>query len=490
MKIGGNPMHLIATQGSSTYSISKSLRFNSADSAYLSRTPGSAGNRQKFTISFWMKISALHASDTAQIMFADGNSSNSSYIGLMDTSVGNQIQWTVGDGVSNYGWRRSTLALRDLTAWYHIVMAVDTTLSTAANRMRLYINNVEVTSFSSSGDVPQNTQSGFCNNTIHYIGRHTNTALFGYFDGYLADLYLIDGQQLTPSDFAETSSTTGQWVPKAYTGTYGTTGYHLDFADNSSTTALGYDAAGSNDWSTSNFSVTAGAGNDSLSDTPTNNYCVLNPLVPSAASITNGALDSGTTAVRGTFNAILFNSYWEITAGGSAVTAGVISAGGTTNTTTVTANKTFGFKLTTAGALSYKNITDAGSWTSITTGLTDEQYPYGTTAAANWNFGQRAFAGTADGSSLCTNNLSSDTVKASGTFTGNASADGPFVWCNGTGASLTINGNTVTFGTHTDKLANGFKLRTSSASYNASGSNTWSWTAGTAFRKNNAQTNG
>ena len=120
-----------------------------------------------------------------------------------------------------------------------------------------------------------------------------------------------------------------------------------------------------------------------------------------------------------------------------------------------------------------------GSWTSISTGLTGNRWPYSVTQAASWNFGQQPLPEALDTGflALCQANLStSGTVTVSGSFTGNANADGPFVWMNGVPDTLTINSNAVTFGTHADKLANGFKLRTSSASYNVAGSNTWTAT--------------
>ena len=105
-----------------------------------------------------------------------------------------------------------------------------------------------------------------------------------YFGGYLAEFNFIDGQQYDPSYFGETNVLTGQWNPKKYTGGYGTNGFYLNFSDNSGTTAttLGKDSSGNgNNYTPNNFSVSAGAGNDSLEDSPTNNFSTLNPLVPS-----------------------------------------------------------------------------------------------------------------------------------------------------------------------------------------------------------------
>jgi hypothetical protein len=286
------------------------------------------------------------------------------------------------------------------------------------------------------------------------------------------------------------------WVPKKYSGTYGANGFYLKFNDATTTTTIGNDSSGNaNNFTTSGISVTSGVTFDQMTDSPTTNFCVLNPLIPSAANISWANLRSGTTAVRGTINALLANSYWEVTAGGSAVTAGTISDAAATNTTTVTANKVFGFRLTSAGTLDYINITDAGSWTNITSGLSGQQFPYGITAAADWSFGQRAFVGTVPSGYAAVSTAApiSAAVTLSGSFTGNAAADGPYIWANGNPATLTINGNAVTFGTDADKTAGGFKLRTSSASYNASGTNNWTATAGNRFvqskRPNNGQVN-
>jgi hypothetical protein len=210
---------------------------------------------------------------------------------------------------------------RDPSAWYHIVWRVDTTQATAANRNRLYVNGVEQT-FSSSAYPAQNTDAGINTTTLHRIG--------GVFDGYLADIHFIDGQALDPTSFGE-YDTNGIWQPIEYTGSYGTNGFHLDFADNASTTTIGYDAAGSNDWTANNLSVTAGAGNDSLVDVPTNgaetdtgaggevkgNYCTWNPLT-GAITLTNGNLDGNSTGgawrgATGTAGVLSGKWYWEST---------------------------------------------------------------------------------------------------------------------------------------------------------------------------------
>lgn len=247
-----------------------------------------------------------------------------------------------------------------------------------------------------------------------------------------------------------------------------------------------------NNWTLSGHSLTAGPTYDWLDDTPTNNHATLNNLAPDAANISYANLRSGTTAVRSTMDTLAISGYWEVTAGGSNVTAGTVSEAGSTNTTTVTANKTFAFRLSASGSLDYRNVTDGGAWTSIATGLSGIRYAYGTGAAADWNFGQRPFSGTVPGGyfSVCTKNMAEGVITTSGTFTGNLSANGPCIVLNGVPLAMTINGNAVTFGTHADKLANGFKVRSSSASYNTSGTNTYSVTStGAKFKYANAQGN-
>lgn len=478
--------------GGATYQIANSLRFRASNSAYLTRTPAVASNRKTWTWSAWVKRGALSGGATSTNLFVADRSgtTDAAYTDIVFTTT-NQI------AVRGYAtnWRVSNAVFRDPSAWYHVVVALDTTQATAGDRVKVYVNGSQITSFATSNNPALNDDLGVNRAALHSLGQDVPGGPT-FFDGHMAHVYLIDGQALTPASFGQTEPTTGVWVPKAYSGTFGANGFFLQFKDAASTTTIGYDTSGnSNNFTTSGISVTSGVTFDQMTDTPTKNYCVLNPLAPSAANISWANLRSGTTAVRGSVNALLANSYWEVTAGGSAVTAGTISDAAVTNTTTVTANKVFGFRLTSAGTLDYINITDAGAWTNITSGLSGQQFPYGITAAADWNFGQRAFVGTVPSSyyALSTASPISAAVTLSGSFTGNAAADGPFVWTNGNPATLTINGNAVTFGTHADKTAGGFKLRTSSVSYNASGSNSWTATAGKRFvqlqKPNNAQVN-
>jgi len=239
--------------------ISNSCRFDDGDTAYLSKTYGSAGDRRQWTWSGWYKRGNL---GVQQILFSGGS-----------TGAPDAIQINSGDALNYYGGgavdanKVSTMLLRDTASWYHIVVALDTDQGTAANRNRIYVNGVEVTDFDTNTNHDLNDDLNITNNVLHCVGNHTNLTL--PMDGYLSDVYFIDGQQLTPSFFGTTNS--GVWVPTTYTGTYGTNGFRLDFADSGS---LGNDVSGNNNDYTSNNL----AASDQVPDTPTNNWCVLNAV--------------------------------------------------------------------------------------------------------------------------------------------------------------------------------------------------------------------
>ena len=241
--------------------IDQSLRFNDADLPHLFWEPNDTpdGGGQKFTISFWMKRSdfgnqTVYAARTAALA--------QSYwlIGL--TSDRLYIQGGYGANMN----LTPNAAHRDPSAWYHVVVAADTTLATANDRVKLYINGEQVTDFSTRTNPSQNADLGVLSTTIdQYIGRQ---AAQQYFDGYLAEFIIVDNQQLAPTDFGETRS--GIWVPKEYSGTYGE-GTHLDFADSAS---IGNDISGNNhDWTVNNL-----VASDVVPDSPTNNFATLNSV--------------------------------------------------------------------------------------------------------------------------------------------------------------------------------------------------------------------
>ena len=247
------------------YQISRSLRFNSADSAYLDRTPASAGNRKTWTWSGWVKRSALEANN---ILFSAGPSTSDRLIFNFNTTDNLTINNTVSNSLTTI--RTTTAVYRDISGWYHVVLAVDTTQATASNRTKIYVNGEQVTAFSTSNDFTQNYDGFVDAANQHNIGLAISGSAYANF--YLTEVNFIDGSALDPTSFGEYNTDTGVWQPKAYTGSYGTNGFYLNFSDNSGTTSttLGKDYSGNgNNWTPNNFSVTAGAGNDSLVDTPT-----------------------------------------------------------------------------------------------------------------------------------------------------------------------------------------------------------------------------
>ena len=268
------PINLGSTSGNPTsYNIQRSLRFRSSASAYLSRTPAVAGNRQIWTWNGWVKRGQLGASQF-----------------LLDATagVGTRLYFSAGDNLqfdaSGSGVFTTSQVFRDPSAWYMITLTVDTTQATAANRVKLYINGSQITAFSASAYPAQNASLDWNNTVSHYMGRNGNASA-SYLDGYCAEINSIDGQALTPTAFGAFAPVTGVWGPAKYVGSYGTNGFYLPFSDNTSATTLVYDKSGnSNNWTPNNISTTSGASYDSMTDVPTltsataANFATLNPL--------------------------------------------------------------------------------------------------------------------------------------------------------------------------------------------------------------------
>jgi len=310
-----------APSGASPATLSKSLRFRSSATAYLSRTFGSPTSTTILTISFWVKRGAL-GSQNITFNGGDTTGNNNFYIQFNSS---NQID--IDQSISTAQSIRliTTAVFTDPSAWYHIVASIDTTQSTASNRVKLYVNGNQITSFGTATYPAQNAVNQFnVSGRVSNIGKLDYYAL--YLDAYMADAYFIDGQALTPSSFGATNGTTGQWSPAKYTGTYGNNGFHLTFANTTSTTTLGYDTSGnSNNWTTTGISLSAGSTYDSMNDVPVAysataaNYAVLNPLSLLVGTITNGNLsgDTGTTNGGVVYGSINIPSsgkwYWEFT---------------------------------------------------------------------------------------------------------------------------------------------------------------------------------
>ena len=227
----------------STYRVKRSARFNDDDSAYLSWTPSSAGNRRTWTWSGWVKRGNLPGTSASQGLFSQDSNC---YFRFSDDNGGDSFRF-VENGNDNLVSNRK---FRDPSAWYHVVVAVDSTQGTDTNRVKVYINNEQITSWATSDWPGLNHDFDINNAASHQIARCQTSA---YFDGLMADIHFIDGQQLAATDFAQADETTGQWVPKKYTGTYGTNGFHLAM-DPTKSNPFGDDSSGNgNDWTANNL---------------------------------------------------------------------------------------------------------------------------------------------------------------------------------------------------------------------------------------------
>jgi len=244
------------------YAIDNSLRFNDDDSAYLSRTPASAGNRKTWTWSGWVKRGN---SGLYQTLFMAGTGTTSNFR-LVSEFTDSKFQIYYYDGGNKY--ILPSAVHRDHSAWYHVVFACDTTQATSSNRLKIYINGEQITSLSTENQPSLNYNTEVNAATLHTIGRRTYAA-DQYFDGYLANIHFIDGTALDASSFGETKS--GIWVAKSYSGSYGTNGFHLKFDGN-----VNDSSGNSNNWTANNISA-----HDYVPDSPTLNFAVLNPLFPS-----------------------------------------------------------------------------------------------------------------------------------------------------------------------------------------------------------------
>ena len=427
--------------------IERSLRFNNDDNTRLTRTIGSTSNRRTFTYSFWIKRTMKSAE---QYVLYNGHATGVPYFDTRFEANDHQLQFIDYTG-SHAMQLRTERRFRDVGSWYHIVIAIDTTQGTASNRAKLYVNGVQETDFSVETYPSQNHDTGAnVSGHIQVLGT-LKASTSNDLDGYLAEFHFIDGQQITPSNFGYTEDATGIWRPKKYEGTYGTNGFYLDFSDNSATTAvtLGKDRSGNgNDFTPSNLSVSAGEGNDSLLDTPTNNFCTLNPLDVYGDGITeeikNGNLDAKNTSggsyrtTRSTFYVTTGKWYWEVKvlAVGTVVLVGVAgkdyNAGsgarraynsyngqkyigsGSSYGATYTTNDIIGIALDLDnGTITfYKNGASQGvAFTDMLTAMVDGGWTpifngYGNSEGA-FNFGQRPFSYTPPTGfkTLCSNNI-------------------------------------------------------------------------------------
>jgi len=307
-----------------------SLRFNSVSSHYLNRTPASAGNRRTFTWSGWAKLSLLQN----HVLFSAGTANNARTLFYFDSSNGQLYFFTNASGTITGIF--TSAYYRDVSAWYHVVLSVDTTQATASNRAKIYINGVEQTVSNYVGAISQNADLYINATNAHGIGAQ-NFGTTIYSNGYLTEINFVDGYAYDPSYFGFTDPLTNTWRPKKYTGEYGTNGFYLPLDDDN---AKGTDRSGKgNNWTANNFSGTS-TSPDVVPDSPSgisystvptvgigtttgltkpSNYCTLNSVSPLASgTLSNGDLSLSTgfadAIAVGTIAVSSGKWYWEITA--------------------------------------------------------------------------------------------------------------------------------------------------------------------------------
>ena len=251
-----------ANSASDAYEIANSLKFEADNTEYITHT-SSSGSGTKVTYSFWCKRTELDSSSYMQVAGITTNSETLRFMFYQDS-----VRVEVGNG-GTQTLLVTNRKFRDTSAWYHFFIVVDTTLSTAGDRRQLWVNGVRETSFSTETYPTQNFSAATDQNNAKWrYGAYDST--YYKFSGYLAECYRLDGIAATYTDFGE-FDTNGIWIPKEYTGSFGTNGHYLDFEDSSS---LGADDSGNSN----NFTLNNIAAADQATDTPTNNFAVLNGL--------------------------------------------------------------------------------------------------------------------------------------------------------------------------------------------------------------------
>ena len=265
--------------------IERSLRVdqgtsNVSDGSFYSRTFAN-GNKKTFTISVWFKkcYTVGNIGDDSYTIISCGGGGSGSFAGRFgfDSYSSDQLQFVINNPApTSHARARSTRRFRD-NAWYHAVLAYDSTQSTESDRMKMYING-ELETFDSPTYPSQNYEGYFNNNVLHRVGATSSWSTgadLGQFNGYLAEFHFIDGTAYDASYFGFTEQQTEVWRPKRVTGlTYGTNGFYLDFKDNTSTTTIGYDKSGN----TNHFTPHDVQVSDSVPDTPTNDFCMMSGL--------------------------------------------------------------------------------------------------------------------------------------------------------------------------------------------------------------------
>jgi hypothetical protein len=314
--IGGGPAAYLfyeAAGGGGGAALSRSLRFaaDAGTNDYLSKSFSSAGNQTTWSFACWFKITKPGTDFQVTPLF----SGSSPWGGI--SIYQDKLRFAAYSGSSYVVNLHTTQLFRDPNAWYHLVAVFDSTNGTSGDRARLYLNGKRITAFSTETYPGPSATTTINSTTEQRIGHEVSNNV--YSNCYLADVYFLDGTAVTDTNgtvnsFGEFDSY-GVWNPKAYTGSFGSNGYHLTFNSYSSSSDLGTDTSGqSNNFTVTGHSVVAGANNDSVLDSPTlasvesgnpgGNYCTLSPIDKKGTTLTNGnlkAVVSSGSCCRGTF---------------------------------------------------------------------------------------------------------------------------------------------------------------------------------------------
>jgi len=314
------------------YNISNSLKLEADNTEYLYKANDSGTNRKTFTVSMWFKRTEL-ANDYMQL-WQGGANGEATRMGFYGGTPKEAIWVDVGGGSGNTGsdYRSySVEVVRDTAAWYHIVLAVDTTQGTAANRLKVWLNGDEITTWTNQAIPAQDFQCALEASINMHWGAFNST--YYKMCGYIAECHYLDGVAKVQTDFGEYDEDSGIWIPKEYDGTYGGNGCYLKFDDSSD---LGKDSSGNgNTFTLNNISAV-----DQATDTPTNNFCTLNPVYRAQATKYH-TVSNGGTFVTGTSSGTAWDGvaatiplfkgkwYWEVKKNGTrAQTNMLVGVGG------------------------------------------------------------------------------------------------------------------------------------------------------------------
>ena len=338
---------------STGYDIDNSVKLEYANTEGFNFTNGSAGDGQTWTVSYWFKRTSV-----GEVFDIGFGASDGLEVGFFP--AGEFYFYNSG-----YLWKSNAL-YRDTSAWYHVVVSIDTTQGTAANRIRVYINGEEVTSLATDAPPSQNTvlKWNVTGNT-YYIGYWPFANY--YSKGYYADFHSVDGQQLAPTAFGEFDEDSGIWKPKAYAGSYGTNGFKLEFKDSAD---LAADTSGNSKSITASNITSA----DQATDTPTNNFCTLNVISAIGDNTyTEGATKGITNALNeqaeGTFMINKGKWYFEaqnITSAGAMFGFGKPNNWATSDPNNP-GNDTSSFAIANDGNVYYNSNTAASGWYAYAT---------------------------------------------------------------------------------------------------------------------------